>query len=367
MWSHNTRGRAGWKPPDFYLKGHLANLDPLDVKLFRARLFDLFSGLAHENNIPAFHIEAGWPAQSPPSQPAKEAKSHFSPVSPDYTFEQLVLPWRTKEQLLNYISLIEVAPTVFGAWNLKSIEPNPSTAVNFRGPPGTGKTLAAHAIAHRLGKRILLARLSDLESKYHGDGPKNLVQLFESARAESAVLFIDEAESLLSRRFAQPEQAAESAINSMRTELLMALDSYDGIVIFASNLPHSYDQAVESRLFHVDFEAPDYLARVEIWRKHLPSELPLSPDVSVDRLAEIDGLTGRDIKMAVINAAVTAARKKHLRVCHEDLAMAAKAQVKERNHELIEKARLREDISTAVVNSLQRRNGQLEEVRHPRN
>ena len=66
--------------------------------------------------------------------------------------------------------------------------------MNFRGPPGTGKTLAAHAIAHRLGLRIMSARLSDLESKYHGDGPKNLANLFAAATRERALLFIDEAE-----------------------------------------------------------------------------------------------------------------------------------------------------------------------------
>jgi ATP-dependent 26S proteasome regulatory subunit len=129
---------------------------------------------------------------------------------------------------LDCIEFVKVSPVVFDTWGLRSIEPHPSIAVNFRGPPGTGKTMAAHAAASYLGQKILLSRLSDLESKYYGQGPKNLAGLFESARRENAIIFIDEAESLLSRRFAQPEQAAESAINSMRTELLMALDSFDG-------------------------------------------------------------------------------------------------------------------------------------------
>src|SRR5262249_21727693 len=159
-----------------------------------------------------------------------------------------------------------LVPLVFDRWNLRRVEPHPSIAVNFRGPPGTGKTLAAHAAARHLGRPILLSRLSDLESKYHGDGPKNMVSLFQSATVSGAVLFIDEAQSLLSRRFASPEQAAESAINSMRTELLMALDKFDGLVIFASNLPGSYDSAIASRLVHVDFPLPDAAARDQIWR-----------------------------------------------------------------------------------------------------
>jgi AAA+ superfamily predicted ATPase len=178
-----------------------------------------------------------------------------------------------------------------------------------------------------MGKKIVLSRLSDLESKYHGDGPKNLVKLFTAASASDAVLFIDEAESLLSRRFAHPEQAAESAINSMRTELLMALDAFDGVVIFASNLPHSYDEAIESRLYHVDFELPDLAARASLWRLHLPPELPLESDVSIDDLAQIEGISGRDIKLAVISAAVTTARTGMARVPRSVLVAAVNRQV----------------------------------------
>jgi SpoVK/Ycf46/Vps4 family AAA+-type ATPase len=230
------------------------------------------------------------------------------------------------ERLLDCVAFYEVIPLVFGTWNLQSIEPNPSMAVNFRGPPGTGKTLAAHAIAHRLGLRIVSARLSDLESKFHGDGPKNLAALFATAARERALLFIDEAESLLSRRFAQPEQAAESAINSMRTELLQALDAFKGLVIFASNLPHSYDAAIESRLFHVDFALPDRDTRLRIWRAHLPPQLPLAPGVSLEALAAVENVSGRDIKLAVIMAAVSTARRRQPAVSHALLQSALMAQ-----------------------------------------
>ncbi|MEU6678647.1 ATP-binding protein [Streptomyces sp. NPDC046925] len=287
---------------------------------FRVRLFAMLGDVIDRYRPGAFSISAGYgqvPSQqaqfpSDPSDPSVDAEARgpaFSTVEPLYTFDQLVLPEATVNRLLDCVSLVEVAPLVFDTWNMRSIEPNPSTAVNFRGPPGTGKTMAAHAIAQRLGRRILSCRLSDLESKYHGEGPKNLAALFATAREQNAVLFIDEAESLLSRRFAQPQQAAESAINSMRTELLMALDTFQGLVIFASNLPHSYDAAVESRLLHVDFALPDRPARRLIWRTHLPAELPVHEDVSLDELADVAEVSGRDIKMAVILAAVGTARR----------------------------------------------------------
>lgn len=266
----------------------------------------------------------GGPRNRPPS--TDDDVPEFIAIEPSYRLDQVVLPDATREALLDCVSFVEVAPLVFDVWGLRSVEPHPSIAVNFRGPPGTGKTMAAHAAASHLGKKVMLSRVSDLESKYHGQGPKNLAGLFESAKAQDAVIFIDEAESLLSRRYAQPEQAAESAINSMRTELLMALDAFDGLVIFASNLPDSYDVAIESRLLHVDFALPDRAARLAIWRLHLPRGLPLEQGLSVERLADVDGVSGRDIKLAVIRAAVGAARRRDPCITEEVLARALESQ-----------------------------------------
>jgi SpoVK/Ycf46/Vps4 family AAA+-type ATPase len=305
------------------IEGVIPGASAGDANLLRNRITTLVNTLVVSNDRSGRSLEPfdllvryGAPALRPPAtrpppgaEPPADQGPQFVAIDPSYRLDQVVLPGPTREALLDCISFVEVTPLVFGTWGLSAIEPHPSIAVNFRGPPGTGKTMAAHAAASHLGRKILLSRVSDLESKYHGEGPKNLAGLFESARAQDAVVFIDEAESLLSRRFAQPEQAAESAINSMRTELLMALDAFDGLVILASNLPDSYDIAIESRLLHVDFTPPDRATRRDIWRLHLPSTLPLDPDCSVDRLADVDGVTGRDIKLAVIRAAVGTARR----------------------------------------------------------
>lgn len=293
-----------------------------EIALFRARLSGLLTDMLGPKLVPEFELHAGFSGDGKPralagttgiehgteSEAGEGGDSVYPAMDPLFSFDRLILPVATLDRILDLVALVELQPLVFDTWNLRQIEPRPSAAVNFRGPPGTGKTMAAHAIAHRLGRKILSSRLSDLESKYHGEGPKNLIQLFRSAHEQDAVLFLDEAESLLSRRFATPEQAAESAINSMRTELFMALDSFTGLVIFASNLPRSYDIAVESRLFHVDFALPDRTARGQIWRIHLPAELPLDGDVSIEDLAAVDGISGRDIKQAVISAALSAAR-----------------------------------------------------------
>jgi hypothetical protein len=313
----------------------LPNVRSGEAEAFRSKIVGEVDKLARSSDPGPFELTVRYgkppaPAQGEAASAERREASgdeetdriKFIAVEPLYSFEGLVLPDSAHDQLLDGITFVEHVTQVFDVWGLRRIEPHPSVAINFRGPPGTGKTMAAHGAAHYLGKKIITARLSDLESRYHGQGPKNLVSLFETAHRENAVLFIDEAESLLSHRFADPVQAVESAINSMRTELLMLLDGFDGLIIFASNLPHSYDVAIESRLLHVDFPMPDRKARLAIWRDHLRTPLPLDPAISPERLADVEGITGRDIKMAVIAAAVGAARRDLSRI-PLDLLLAA--------------------------------------------
>ncbi|CAD5984296.1 ATP-binding protein [Planktothrix agardhii 1029] len=227
---------------------------------------------------------------------------------PLYKFDQLVVGDDLREDLLSAIDLIRVEPKVFDEWGLRIIEPFPRTALNFHGAPGTGKTLAAHAIANKLDKKILLASYAAIESPLLGVGTKNLEAVFYAASRDNAVLFLDEADSLLSKRITSVSQGSERAANAMCSQLLICLEKFHGVVIFATNLVENYDRAFETRVRHIQFPMPNTEARAVIWRKHLPGKLPLAANVSIENLAEIEDVCGRDIKNAVIDAAIRTAR-----------------------------------------------------------
>lgn len=250
--------------------------------------------------------------------------SYYQPAEPAYTLDQLVLPQETMADLSRAVAIVEQRQVIFDRWGLRRIEPFPSSAINLHGAPGTGKTLAAHAIAHKLGRRIICAKYSQLESKYHGEGPKNLDALFHAASRHNAVVFLDESDSLMSRRFEVTSHGSEMAINAMRSELLMSLDRFEGLVLFATNFVQSYDPAFHSRVRHVLFPEPDRAARAAIWAAHLPVELPLADGVSVEALAEVDGICGREIKTAVIEAASEAALSGRTPITQEDLLASAR-------------------------------------------
>ena len=248
-------------------------------------------------------VQAGGDYDSDAPRPDRYAAGE-----PLYTFDQLVISQDLLCDLLAAIDVLRVETKVFDEWGLRCIEPFPRSCLNFHGPPGTGKTLAAHALSHRLGRPILVASYAEIESKFHGDGPKNVKALFQAAERDAAVLFIDEADSLLSRRLTNVTQGSEQAINSMRSQLLICLEQFHGVVIFSTNLVENYDKAFETRVRHFRFPMPDMDCRREIWRRHLVSKLPVSPDVDVTILADrMEDVCGRDIKNAVIDAAVRTA------------------------------------------------------------
>ena len=238
----------------------------------------------------------------------EERAQRYRAQQPQFDFGQLVLPVGVADQLMTAVEAIRLRSLLYDDWGLRAIEPSPSTALNLHGPPGTGKTLAAHAIAARLGMPILLAGYAELESKFHGDGPKNIKAAFHAAAQQNAVLFVDEADSLLSRRLTDISQGSEQAINSMRSQIILCLDQFDGVVIFSTNLVANYDKAFESRVRHFQFPLPDHAARQAIWKTLLVPTLPLAPNVDCEELTKLtDGFSGRSIKLVIIAAAERAA------------------------------------------------------------
>ncbi|MGB7709718.1 MAG: ATP-binding protein [Microcoleus sp.] len=249
----------------------------------------------------------------------EERAQKYKAGKPLFSFEQLIITQEIEDELLLAVDLIELEAKVFDEWGLREIEPFPRTALNFYGLPGTGKTLAAHAIASKINRQILVASYAQIESMYHGEGPKNVEAIFIAAEREGALLFIDEADSLLSKRLTNVNQGSEQAINSMRSQLLICLERFRGVVIFSTNLVENYDKAFETRVRHVKFPMPDEKGRQQIWRKHLPQKLPGVKKISVEELAKVDDVCGRDIKNAVIDAAMRVARQRKEEIELSDL------------------------------------------------
>ena len=233
----------------------------------------------------------------------------FKSISPLYSVDDLILPQKTKDKILDVASYSENSKLVFKTWGLESTHKySKKVGINLWGPPGTGKTMAAHAIADSLGRKLLIVNYADIESKYVGETPKNICKAFEIAKNENSILFFDEADAILSRRVTNMNNATDVSVTKTRSVMLMLLNDFQDIIIFATNFIENFDPAFMRRiLMHVKFELPDAMCRYSLWTKYIPESMPNNFDLKY--IAETyDGLSGSDISNAILTAAFTSAR-----------------------------------------------------------
>ena len=228
----------------------------------------------------------------------------FIPINPKYTFEQVILPDEVRMEIFNALSVIDNRKLIYDDWGFGQVEPTPRSIINFYGAPGTGKSMCAHAIAAKMEKPLLALNYADIESKFVGEAAKNLKKAFDTAKELDAVMFFDEADSFLGKRIENVTQGADQALNSLRSQMLIYLEEFSGVVIFATNLVTNFDQAFNSRILsHIKFELPNKEARAAIIAKMIPAKLPKDHDFTEDEYLEasdlIDGLSGREIKTAI--------------------------------------------------------------------
>jgi SpoVK/Ycf46/Vps4 family AAA+-type ATPase len=238
------------------------------------------------------------------------ARRAVESIAPRRTFDDVILPLATRRALDTALAQVTQHDLIFNRWGLGERHPTGlALAFNFAGAPGTGKTICAEAIAHSLGRRLLLVRYAELESLWMGETPKNVAGIFRTAREEGAVLLFDEADAIAARRSTSLEHGFQRESNTVVSVLLQELEWYNGVVIFATNLAANFDPAFERRIrTHVLFEMPGDTEREQIWRVQMhPTRTPLAADVDFRDLARRYVVSGGDIRNAVLKAALAAA------------------------------------------------------------
>jgi len=230
-------------------------------------------------------------------------------VAPRRSFDDVILPPATRQSLEQALTHVTRHDLIFNRWGLGERHPTSlALAFNFAGAPGTGKTICAEAIAHALGRRLLIVRYAEVESMWMGETPKNIVAAFRLARKENAVLLFDEADAIASRRSSSLDHSLVRENNTVISVLLQELERFTGVVIFATNLAANFDPAFERRIrTHVLFEMPGVDEREQIWRVQMHPRTPLASDVDFRTLAQQFEASGGDIRNAVLKAAQAAA------------------------------------------------------------
>ncbi len=226
------------------------------------------------------------------------------------SLDVLILPDDIKSQILEIIAAGKNRSQVLYNWGFnEKIPTGKGLVVLLSGDPGTGKTLSAEVIAAELGMSLYRINPAKVISKYVGETEKNLNEILAQAKSMHAILFFDEADALFSTRVAKVETANDRFVNMETNFLLQQLERFEGIVILATNLETSIDQAFKRRIhYHIVVPFPDPPARERIWRTIMPGRAPLAGDVDYPKLGKTFELSGGHIKNAVMRAAYMAAQ-----------------------------------------------------------
>lgn len=257
--------------------------------------------------------------------------ARYSPTK--FNFDEVILGPETLQDLQPLFGYLKVRKTIRQDPELAKLV-KPCFMTVFSGFPGTGKTLAAKTIGKMFGMPTYTLELSKVVSKYIGEFEKSLDKVFTRFSGKDCILFIDEADSIFSKRLENVADAKDKYVNQEMAYLLQRIEDYEGVIILASNVA-SFKRQVDNAMLRriraiIQFSFPTCADRTKLWQNALPKKFKYEEKL-VEKLALNFQLNGASIYNIVSELIVNAVEKNIETITYEVIHPFLEADFKKRD------------------------------------
>ncbi len=194
-----------------------------------------------------------------------DRETRYSLVKLDETYElqDPILEEFTRKQLDDFIKEREMLNTFLQE---DIVPPN---SILLDGRPGVGKTYIAKWISYKLHLPLVTLDLASSISSYLGRSGQNIRNIFDYAKSQNAVLFLDELDAIAKRR---DDSSDLGELKRLVNVLLKELESCPStcVIIGATNHPELLDKAIWRRFDRsLTIPMPGENEREQLMLRHL--------------------------------------------------------------------------------------------------
>jgi len=244
-----------------------------------------------------------------PKELRTQIESEIMDLGTGVTFKDVIGLGDVKRALQEMVIYPALRPDLF-----TGIRRPPKGLLLF-GPPGNGKTFIAKAVASEAKCTFFAISAASLVSKHVGEGERLVKALFAIAREKQpSIIFIDEIDSILSKRTAEDHEASRR----LKNEFFIQFDGVNPesqqahvVVIGATNIPEQLDDALIRRLQkRIYVPLPDEEGRTSIVTKLLATQKHSLSQRDLRTLVQLtDGYSASDLNALCTEASMGPVRE----------------------------------------------------------